>query len=168
MQKMMGKNGGGSRHPLRSQGPGPIAEQRLSGVTRRGPRTPAGAALLPRRVPGGLALRGRSPARPGRPSAPTAHCPPGPGRPAHPPPGLGDPAAPAPAYFLGVHGQGRCPLDPKPRRRTLRGGGGRSDTPSRLPTAVALLGRRRRLSLSFSSHRRRPAPPRPRPARRAP
>ena len=66
MQKMMGKNGGGSRNPLGSKGPGPIAEQKLSGFTGRGPRTPAGAALLPRRVPGGLALHGRSPARPGR------------------------------------------------------------------------------------------------------
>ena len=82
---------------------------------------------------------GRAAAQPSAPQpclAQRAHRPPSPGRPAHPLPNLGRPAPRSPTYFLGVHGQGLCLLGPKPRRRTLRRGGGKSGKPTLLPAAA--------------------------------
>lgn len=155
------------RLPLSPQEPGTRTQDQVQGRSCPGSR---GAVPAARRAPlcswerakrpGGLALRGHSPASgwPGQPRSPTAHRPGSSAQPRRPS---------ARAYFLRVHGQGLCPLDPKPRRRTLRGDGGRSDTPTRLPGAAALLSHRR-LCLSLRPHRRRPAAPRPRPAPRAP
>lgn len=159
------KTGGGSRYPLRSQGPGPRTKYRAEAIQGHGARSPqpGGRRFAPGKKQSGLAAS---------PSAAIAQPQAGLASPARPPPTRpGSSAQPrrpsARAYFLGVHGQGLCPLNPKPRRRTLRGDGGRSDTTTRLPGAAALLSHRR-LCLSLRPHRRRPAAPRPRPAPRAP
>lgn len=155
LQKMIKKQG---RLPRSPQEPGPRTKCRAEASLGHRARSPQSARR--RFSPSGEKDQAASPSaaaatRPAGPASaasppPTTHPAEGPR-----PPSAGAPPARAllPAYFLGVHGQGLSPLGPKPRRRTVCGGGEKPDTPRPLAAAA-----------SARSAPVPPAPPGPRPA----
>lgn len=116
------------RLPTPPQEPGPLQSRGYPGSPGAVPH-PGGRRLLLRRVPSCLALRGRSPARPGRPSAP--HRPPStrPRAPRPPPARPRRPSGPRPRLLSGSPWPGTVSTAPqtasknferRPRKRTRR------------------------------------------------